>query len=63
MNIIPPFDLSEQYKLIGEEINQEVLNVLASGRYIGGAIVESFDNLLADYVGVSECVSCNSGTD
>ena len=63
MNIIPPFDLSEQYKLIGEEISQAVLDVLASGRYIGGAIVERFEQQLADYVGVSECVSCNSGTD
>ncbi len=63
MNIIPPFDLSEQYKIIGEEINQAVLDVLASGRYIGGAIVETFEKQLADYVGVSECVSCNSGTD
>ena len=63
MNIIPPFDLSEQYKIIGKEINQAVLDVLASGRYIGGAIVETFEQQLADYVGVSECVSCNSGTD
>ncbi len=63
MNIIPPFDLSEQYKVIGEEINQAVLDVLASGRYIGGAIVEKFEQTLAAYLGVSECVSCNSGTD
>ncbi|MCY7275553.1 MAG: DegT/DnrJ/EryC1/StrS family aminotransferase, partial [Phormidesmis sp. CAN_BIN44] len=62
MNTIPPFDLSDQYKLIGEEINQAVLGVLASGRYIGGAIVETFEQQLADYVGVSECVACNSGT-
>ncbi len=63
MNTIPPFDLSDQYKIIGEEINQAVLNVLASGRYIGGAIVETFEQQFADYVGVSECVACNSGTD
>ena len=63
MNTIPPFDLSEQYKVIGEEINQAVSDVLASGRYIGGTIVETFEQQLADYVGVSECVSCNSGTD
>ena len=63
MNTIPPFDLSEQYKIIGEEINQAVSDVLASGRYIGGTIVETFEQQLADYVGVSECVSCNSGTD
>ncbi len=63
MNTIPPFDLSDQYKIIGEEINQAVLEVLASGRYIGGTIVETFEHQLAKYVGVSECVACNSGTD
>jgi dTDP-4-amino-4,6-dideoxygalactose transaminase len=63
VNTIPPFDLSEQYKVIGEEINQAVLEVLASGRYIGGAIVENFEQQLAEYVGVAECVACNSGTD
>lgn len=63
MNTIPPFDLSEQYKIIGSEIDQAVLTVLSSGRYIGGATIENFEKQLADYVGVSECVSCNSGTD
>lgn len=63
MNTIPPFDLSQQFKLIGDEINQAVLQVLASGRYIGGAIVEGFEQQLADYVGTRHGISCNSGTD
>ncbi len=63
MNKIPPFDLSEQYKLIGEEINAAVLGVLASGHYIGGATVEQFEQQLANYIGTSDCVACNSGTD
>jgi dTDP-4-amino-4,6-dideoxygalactose transaminase len=60
---IPPFDLSEQFKVIGAEINQTVLAVLASGHYIGGATVEAFERDLANYVGTVECVACNSGTD
>lgn len=63
MNKIPPFDLSEQYKLIGDAINSAVLEVLASGRYIGGSLVEQFEQQLASYIGASDCVACNSGTD
>ncbi|MBW4541035.1 MAG: DegT/DnrJ/EryC1/StrS family aminotransferase [Myxacorys chilensis ATA2-1-KO14] len=63
MTTIPPFDLSEQFKLIGSDINQAVLEVLASGRYIGGATIENFENQFATYIGASECVTCNSGTD
>ena len=60
---IPPLDLTRQYKLIGEDVSVAVLEVLASGRYVGGARVESFEQQFATYVGVSECVACNSGTD
>jgi dTDP-4-amino-4,6-dideoxygalactose transaminase len=60
---IPPFDLSQQFKIIGEEINQAALAVLASGCYIGGATVEQFECQLADYIGTTDCVACNSGTD
>jgi len=63
VNKIPPFDLSEQFKLIGETINAAVLEVLASGRYIGGSVVEEFEQQFASYIGTSACVSCNSGTD
>jgi dTDP-4-amino-4,6-dideoxygalactose transaminase len=60
---IPPFDLSQQFEVIGAEINQAALAVLASGSYIGGAKVEQFEQQLADYVGTAHCVACNSGTD
>jgi dTDP-4-amino-4,6-dideoxygalactose transaminase len=63
VNNIPPIDLARQYQLISEELNAAVLRVLASGNYIGGSVVESFERQFADYVGVSECVGCNSGTD
>lgn len=63
MNKIPPFDLSEQFQLIGDEIQTAVAAVLASGRYIGGTIVETFEQEFARYIGNSDCVACNSGTD
>jgi dTDP-4-amino-4,6-dideoxygalactose transaminase len=60
---IPPLDLKRQYQAIGSELNAAVLEVLASGGYIGGPVVQNFERLFADYVGTSECVVCNSGTD
>ncbi|MGK7874157.1 MAG: DegT/DnrJ/EryC1/StrS family aminotransferase [Xenococcaceae cyanobacterium] len=63
MNNIPPVDLTRQYKLISEEMVAAVVEVLSSGRYIGGAAVADFEQQFADYVGVSQCVACNSGTD
>ena len=63
MNNIPPIDLTRQYKLISEETAAAVLEVLHSGRYIGGAAVADFEHQFSQYVGVSQCVACNSGTD
>lgn len=63
MNKIPPVDLARQYQWISEETGAAVLEVLSSGRYIGGAVVDEFERQFADYVGVSECIACNSGTD
>ena len=63
MNSIPPFDLNEQYKLIGNELSAIASEVLASGHYIGGAAVATFERQFADYIGTAECVACNSGTD
>lgn len=60
---IPPLDLVRQYATIEAEVSDAVLKVLASGSYIGGPLVESFEQQFAAYVGVSNCVACNSGTD
>ena len=63
MNSIPPLDLAQQYQTISEQVSKAVLEVLASGRYIGGPPVQGFERQFAAYVGVEECVACNSGTD
>lgn len=60
---IPPLDLTQQYKTIQGEVEAAVLSILASGAYIGGEAVEQFERQFADYIGTSEAVSCNSGTD
>ena len=63
MNKIPPVDLTRQYKQISEEADRAVLEILNSGRYIGGEVVANFEQEFASYTGVDECISCNSGTD
>jgi dTDP-4-amino-4,6-dideoxygalactose transaminase len=60
---IPPLDLKRQYQAIGADVSAAVLEVLASGAYIGGPIVQNFEQQFATYVGTTECVGCNSGTD
>ena len=63
MTFIPPIDLTRQYHLLSEQVSQAVQEVLSSGRYIGGAKVQAFEEQFAAAVGVKECASCNSGTD
>lgn len=63
MNTIPPLDLSRQYQTIAPEIESAVLQVMASGRYIGGQPVQDFEQQFAQYIGTAECVSCANGTD
>ncbi|MBE9036679.1 DegT/DnrJ/EryC1/StrS family aminotransferase [aff. Roholtiella sp. LEGE 12411] len=63
VNPIPAFDIKQQYTTIEAEVSAAVLEVLASGSYIGGPLVAGFEQQFAAYHGVSECVACNSGTD
>ncbi|WP_309733968.1 DegT/DnrJ/EryC1/StrS family aminotransferase [Chamaesiphon sp. OTE_75_metabat_556] len=63
MSNIPPLDLKRQYQAIGADVSAAVLEVLASGAYIGGAVVQNFEQQFATYVGTQACVGCNSGTD
>jgi len=63
LSSIPAFDIKQQYTSIEAEVSTAVLEVLASGRYIGGPPVESFEQQFAAYHGVTDCVACNSGTD
>ncbi len=63
MSNIPPLDLKRQYQIIGAEVDAAVLSVLAAGAYIGGAGVQQFEQEFANYIGSTESVGCNSGTD
>ena len=63
MKKITPVDLTRQYQVISEEATQTVIEILNSGRYIGGTAVTTFEQEFANYLGVNKCVGCNSGTD
>ena len=63
MNTIPPVDLTRQYQVINQEVEAQVLEILRSGRYVGGAAVTNFESQFADYTGTKYSVGCNSGTD
>ncbi|QOV21315.1 DegT/DnrJ/EryC1/StrS family aminotransferase [Anabaenopsis elenkinii] len=63
VNSVPAFDIQHQYATIAAEVSAAVLEVLTSGRYIGGPVVESFEQQFAAYHGTNHCIACNSGTD
>jgi dTDP-4-amino-4,6-dideoxygalactose transaminase len=60
---IPPVDLKRQYQGIAKDLEPVVLEILASGHYIGGEVVSNFERQFAHYTGTTTTVSCNSGTD
>lgn len=60
---VPPLDLTQQYATIESDVSAAVLAVLSSGQYINGPVVESFSAQFGDYIGTTECIVCNSGTD
>lgn len=63
VNNIPPLDLTKQYQQIQTEVEQSVLEILSSGRYVGGTTVANFEQQFAEYIGTNHGISCNSGTD
>lgn len=56
-------DLSKQYDLLKEDINENINNVLKHGKFIMGPEVSELENKLKTYVGVKHVVTCASGTD
>ena len=56
-------DLSAQQEIIREKIEKRIKAVLAHGQYIMGPEVFELEEKLKSYVGVSNCISCSSGTD
>jgi dTDP-4-amino-4,6-dideoxygalactose transaminase len=63
MSSIPIFSPTPQYLSLKREIDAAIACVLASGQFILGPNVRSFERELATYIGVADAVGLNSGTD
>lgn len=56
-------DLISQYQKMKEEIDQAILDVVASAQFIKGPAVKSFEKNLAEYLNVKHVIGCANGTD
>jgi UDP-2-acetamido-2-deoxy-ribo-hexuluronate aminotransferase len=56
-------DLKGQYEKIKAEIDEAVLNVIASAAFINGPAVQQFQKNLENYLGVKNVIPCANGTD
>ena len=61
--MIPFIDLKAQYSRITEQVERAVLEVMRSGTFILGPVVQQLEERLAKFAGTRHCVSCASGTD
>ncbi len=56
-------DLAKQYEVLKPQIDEAMISVAASSRYISGPEVKELEKALAEYVGVKHCITCANGTD
>lgn len=56
-------DLKKQYSVLKDEMDQAILDVVASSAYVMGPKIKEMETAFAEYVGVKHCIACNSGTD
>ena len=56
-------DLKAQYKVLKNEIDENISKVLEMGQFIGGSFVNELEKELANYVGRKHCITCANGTD
>jgi dTDP-4-amino-4,6-dideoxygalactose transaminase len=61
--MIPFIDLNAQYGRISSQVESAVLDVMRSGTFILGPVVERLEQRLAAFAGARHCISCASGTD
>ena len=60
---IPFLDLRAVYEELADELDRAVRRVMASGQYILGEEVASFEKSFAEYCGTRHCVGVSSGLD
>lgn len=55
-------DLKTQYKKLKREIDRGIEEVITDAGFILGDKVQTFEELLADYIGVKHVITCSNGT-
>jgi UDP-2-acetamido-2-deoxy-ribo-hexuluronate aminotransferase len=60
---IPFFNLAAQQARLKAEIDTNIANVLAHGKYILGPEVKELEERLVEYTGAKYCITCANGTD
>lgn len=55
-------DLNAQYECLKQEIDQNIQKVINNANFISGDEVKTFEEELADFVGVKHVISCSDGT-
>ena len=60
---VPFLDLVAQLETTRPAVERALLDVAASGRYIGGPVLDAFERAMADYIGIDHAVGVSSGTD
>lgn len=63
MKDIQMVDLPNQYAAIKDEVDQSIMDVVASSKYINGPQVKSFAGHLETYLNVNHVIPCGNGTD
>lgn len=56
-------DLQKQYQVLKPQMDEAIASVVSAGTFIQGTLVRQLEQQLADYVGMSHCVTCANGTD
>lgn len=56
-------DLKTSYRRLSINLEQRYQQVMESGAYILGPVVEEFEQKLASYTGAAHCISCANGTE
>jgi dTDP-4-amino-4,6-dideoxygalactose transaminase len=60
---IPFIDLAKEYRALKKEIDEVIIEVLESGRFILGPKLEKFEKNFAEYIGCKHGIGVASGTD
>lgn len=60
---IPFVDLMAQRNRLGNQLDETILNVVNSGRYVMGPEISELEQKLADFTGAKHVIACGSGTD